>query len=483
MTATRCAIYTRISQDTNGERLGVTRQLDDCLALADRLDWEVLDHFDDNDLSAFDGQRRDGFESLLDAMKNGQVDALICWHTDRLYRSMRDLERLIEIAEANRVQIRTVQSGELDLSTSAGRMMARILGSVARAEGEHKGERQRRANVQKAVAGKWQTANRAFGYTVTGEPLEPEATAIRTAVADVLAGKSIRAVAKEWNGKGLKTTLAGTTQRQHGKDHVVTGTWNGPRVRRVLLNPRYAGLKVHRGKEIGKGDWTALIDEDTHRGLVAYLSDPARIKCTSFVRKYLGSGVYVCGRCGGPMRAAFPGGKGAARTYECKTHQHVVRRGEPLDEYVERLVLGYLSEPETRQRLAVMLHGGERVDVDGLHTRRAALGARLDELAAMFAAGEIDASQLRRGTNDLRAQLAGVDQVLAELSRRSPVADLLAAEDKLREYWDRLYTGHERQSAARNLHCHRAAGAARHQVRLQPHRHRLEGVNGGRRLT
>ena len=97
-----------------------------------------------------------------------------------------------------------------------------------------------------------------------------------------------------------------------------------------------------------------------------------------------------------------------------------------------------MSEPETRQRLAVMLHGGERVDVDGLHTRRAALGARLDELAAMFAAGDIDASQLRRGTNDLRAQLAGVDRVLADLSRRSPVADLLTAGDELQEKWDRL---------------------------------------------
>jgi len=119
--------------------------------------------------------------------------------------------------------------------------------------------------------------------------------------ADVLTGKSIRAVAAEWNAQGLKTTLAGTTQKRDGKEHLVAGTWNSPRVRRLLINPRYAGLKVHRGKVIGKGDWTPLIAVDTHRGLVAYLSDPARIICTSFVRKYLGSGVYVCGRCGGPI--------------------------------------------------------------------------------------------------------------------------------------------------------------------------------------
>src|SRR6476620_6787515 len=148
MSTTRTAIYTRLSADHTGERLGVTRQLEDCLALAQRLGWEVTHRFDDNDLSAFNGKTRPGFEALLDAMKRGEIDGLICWHTDRLYRSMKDLERLIAIAEANRVQIRTVQSGELDLSTSAGRMMARILGSVARAEGEHKGERQKRANAQ-----------------------------------------------------------------------------------------------------------------------------------------------------------------------------------------------------------------------------------------------------------------------------------------------------------------------------------------------
>ena len=64
MTAVRCAIYVRISQDQNGERLGVTRQLDDCLALADRLGWEVVARFDDNDISAFNGKHRPGFQSV-----------------------------------------------------------------------------------------------------------------------------------------------------------------------------------------------------------------------------------------------------------------------------------------------------------------------------------------------------------------------------------------------------------------------------------
>jgi site-specific DNA recombinase len=343
---------------------------------------------------------------------------------------MKDLERLIEIADVARVQIRTVNGGDLDLSNSSGRMLARILGSVARQESEHKGERHRRSNMQKAEAGKWQTANRTFGYTMLGEPLEPEATAFRTAVADVLAGKSIKAVAREWNAKGLKTTLAGCTQKRNGKDYLVPGTWNSPRVRRLLINPRYAGLKVHRGKVVGKGDWTPLIDEDTHRGLVAYLSDPSRIKCTSFERKYQGAGVYICGKCGGAMKSSLPGGR-KTYCYVCRDKADILRSGEPLDEFVTGVVLGRLSQPD-----AHLLLDDKRIDIPALQIDRNALQARLDELADAFAEGAIDASQLRRGTSNLRVKLSAIDSQLADAARTDPVAGLIADREQVQKHWD-----------------------------------------------
>ena len=52
--------------------------------MADRLGWTVVATFDDNDLSAYTGKTRPGFEALLDAMKRGDIDAVICWHPDRL---------------------------------------------------------------------------------------------------------------------------------------------------------------------------------------------------------------------------------------------------------------------------------------------------------------------------------------------------------------------------------------------------------------
>ena len=432
----RAAIYTRISLDQSGQGYGVQRQLEDCLALADRLGWDVVAHYDDNDTSAYNKRkRRPGYENMLQAMKNGEFSALICWHTDRLYRRMGDLETLIDIADAGSIQIRTVQGGNLDLSTSTGRMMARILGSVANQESEHKGERQRRANAQKAAAGTWQTANRAFGYDMSGEPLEPEATAVRTAVQDVLAGKSIAQIAREWNAAGYKTTLAGRTQKNPhtGKVDTVTGRWNGTRVRRVLLNPRNAGLKVHRGEVVSKGEWTPLVDEDTHNGLVAFLTDSSRVLNTSFEKLYMGSMVYRCGLCDAPMRHAIAGNP-RVRRYECTARQHVTRRGEPVDATVEELVLQRLCSPQ----VGLVLDDGEKIDVAALQAKRTGIQARLDELAAMFADGTIDGSQLRSGTEKLRTQLRSVDTVLADLARRSPVADLLAAGENIREEWAKL---------------------------------------------
>jgi site-specific DNA recombinase len=435
----RAAIYTRISNDPKLQGLGVARQLEDCAALAANLGWEVVAHFDDNDTSAYSGRRRHGFEALLEAMTAGHVDAILCWHTDRLYRSLKDLERLIDIAEPAHITIKTVQGGDLDLSTSAGRMVARILGSVARQESEHTGERRRRANGQKAEEGRWQTANRPFGYDMSGQPVPDEAAAYRQAVSDVLGGKSIQGVARDWNAAGLKTTLAGQ-ERKDEHDNVVKvldGKWSAPRVRRLLVNPRYAGRKLHNGKDVGEGNWMPLIDLDTHRGLVAYLSNPARIKNTSFERKYLGSGLYVCGKCGASMKAAMPGGitpTGRAnrktRAYVCRESAHVLRQGQPLDDFVTATLLERLSQPDAQVLLPT-----HNVDVRALQTERAALAETYDGLATLLVEGVLDGPGARRNAAELKAKIAVIDAKLADATRTSPAASLIAAGDKLWERW------------------------------------------------
>ena len=192
---TTTAIYTRISMDRTGEALGVQRQYDACVELANRLGWNVIHHFDDNDISAYNGKQRPGFEALLAAIEDGEIDAFVTWDTDRLYRTLKDLGRLMAIVKANpRFQIRTVNSGEIDLNTSTGRLIATILGATAVKEMEHKSERQKLANEQARTAGKWRHGGAAvFGYDRKGQVVEHEGVLIRDA-ATRSAGRSVGAL-------------------------------------------------------------------------------------------------------------------------------------------------------------------------------------------------------------------------------------------------------------------------------------------------
>jgi site-specific DNA recombinase len=422
----RAAVYLRQSQDQENNRLAITRQREDCYKLCAQRGWTATE-FSDNNISASTRRPRPAYRRMLNEIGAGHFDAVVVWDLDRLYRQPRELEDFIDLADKHRLALATV-TGDCDLSTDNGRLYARIKGAVAKAEGERKAARWKRSNEQKALAGQWTPPpNRCFGYNDDGTPREPEASAIRAAVVDVLAGKSLRRISIDWNESGLLTTK-GTK-------------WNNPRVRRVLMNPRHAGLVVLRGQVVPgvKGDWTPIIDEDMHNGLVATLSDESRRIATTFERKYQGSGVYYCGRCGGPMRAFSPTSGG--RAYVCREKNHLVRRGEPLDNFVTAQVLERLSRPDAH----VLLDNPE-VDLPELQNRRAALVARKDELGTLYGRGVIDGAQFERASVEVRAQLAEIDAQLAEAARTSPVAALLADVGKLTERWEQMSPAHRGQA-------------------------------------
>jgi hypothetical protein len=180
-----------------------------------------------------------------------------------------------------------LKAGELDLTTASGRMTARITGAVARGEVEHMSAQKARATAD----GKWTGGGRPFGYTRDGMELVPvEADAVKDGVRRVLAGESVYSIAKSWQA---------TVPPVRG------GTWHAQNVTRILTRPRNAGLAAHHGEVGGAGSWPAIVTENEHRAVCAILKDPQR-STYSGVRslKWVGSGLYRCGRCCADMRSA-----------------------------------------------------------------------------------------------------------------------------------------------------------------------------------
>jgi DNA invertase Pin-like site-specific DNA recombinase len=417
-----CCIYTRISadkrKDTDDEGMGVARQEKECRALAKRLGMKVAHVYRDNDVSAYTGKTRPQFEAMLDGVKRGQYDAVIAWHQDRLYRSMKDIERVIEVCDPAGALIHTVSGGDLDVSNATGKGLARIVGSINRMESEHKAERVRAARLQQAENGVWFANCRMFGYTDKGTINEPETKLVRKAASDILTGQSASSVIREWNAAGVVTARG--------------NRWILTTFRRLMTNPRYAALCEYRGKVIGPGNWPAVLTVEQHNGLVAVFKDKAsNFKGTSWERKWLGTRRYVCGhrgdggkQCGALMEHYV---SKQAHAYRCMASRHLSRQQPGLDDLVEKVALGLMHD---KGRIGALMAAAskDRDGMDGneLRTRRAALQATKDDLAALFTEGVLDAPSVRRESAKLSAQLGDIDAALAELARRSPLAELMS---------------------------------------------------------
>ncbi len=70
------------------------------------------------------GVRRPGWERLLERVESGESDGVVVWHTDRLFRQPRDLERLIELGERG-VKVYSAH-GARDLADPDDRFILRI---------------------------------------------------------------------------------------------------------------------------------------------------------------------------------------------------------------------------------------------------------------------------------------------------------------------------------------------------------------------
>jgi site-specific DNA recombinase len=419
------AIYCRISNDKVGAGLGVERQEDDCRQLAVRLGWEVVEVYTDNDISAYSGKPRPGYQRMLADLRAGRVDAVIAWHTDRLHRrSGRDtsgaLDEYIDLCQALDIPTETVQSGPLDLSTASGRMTARIHAAVARGEVEHLIERKKRANLQAATDGRWIGGRRPFGYDADGKTVnQAEAEALHWAALQTLAGVSLNAIGAKLNERGVRTAT--------GKE------WRQTELRRVLLRPRNAGYRVHNGEIVGRAEWPAILDEDLWRGVCAVLGDPARRTNWTTTRKYLLSGQARCGApvddgiCGSPVRSfsATAKRRKTKPVYTCRTGKHVIRNAAEVDAYVEAVIVERLSRPDA----ADLLTPDQKGDTSGLHHKDAVLRARLDELGRLAGEGVIDTAQLVQATVAIRRQREEITAQLAAMTRGSVLAGVADAED------------------------------------------------------
>jgi DNA invertase Pin-like site-specific DNA recombinase len=441
------AIYCRISDDREGAGLGVARQEADCRERAARLGWTVAGLYVDNDLSAYSGKIRPDYRRLLDDLRSGVIETVIAWHTDRLHRSPRELEEFIDICEGAGVAVETVKAGPVDLSTPAGRAVARTLGAWARYESEHKAERIRRKALEVAQAGKvWGGAPRPFGFERDRITVrESEAAVIRECVRRVLAGEGVRTLARDLNSRGICTS----TGRQ----------WSAQTLKRMLASGRISGQRDHQprtrneskrslvGEIVADAVWPAIISKEDTARLRALLMDPGRRLTSVKPRRCLLTGILRCAGCGaamcgrpredGRMRYVcnrMPGNNHCGKTYVL---------AEPADECVTHMVKVALDSPDFINAVRAQERDGcaEAVLQQITTDQR-----KLEELAEDYAVDVITRKEWLRARDVLERRLDASRKRLSTTSQSAAIEGLFGDSVMFGEVWEGLSL-HRRRAA------------------------------------
>lgn len=414
---TAAVVYARISKDEAGKHLGVDRQERLCRELATRDGLTVLDVLVDNDVSAYRAKRRPAFERMFEMVQAGQVDAVVTYHADRLYRRTTDLERLVDLVEASGAQVRTVAAGNVDLSTASGRMVARMLGAAAQHESERMGERLRAKGDELAASGKPPGGRPPFGYGPGYVTNPTEAEAVRYMARRVLEGASLLGVARELDARGTRT--------REGRG------WHHSTVRAALLNPAVAGLRVHRGEVAGPGSWDPVLDRQTWEEVRAVLKDPAR-KRKRPARRYLLSGM-VENPNGDPMIGRPDRGPSGALDRRCYATRSPAKPSlsigaDALEELVVEAVLIALDEAALPVPEATESSAAEVEEVE----------AELAELAALRGAGTISLAEWMAAREPLLERLEAAKASASTARRPSASVQLISEPGAVRRAWPSL---------------------------------------------
>lgn len=316
-------IYSRISSDDDArvKQLGVKRQEKACRALVEAQGWSLVDVYCDNNRSASsEDAHRPEFERMLADLRAGRLNKIVVLAQDRLLRKPEELESTMRLLRKLGIrEIQTVTDGVVNIGTTTGRTMARVKGVFDIAYSEYISEKVTQKKEELAVAGlPAGGGSRPYGYETGGLVVrEPEASVLRAAAEQVLSGRSLRSLVRDFNARGI----TGATGRP----------WSINQLSRVLASRRIAGLREHKGELVGKAVWPAIVSPETHERLRAILTGPHRRR-DPVVRSYLFAGIAVCGRegCGSNLIAAKNNG---ARAYRCATDRGgcgklVVKAGE-----------------------------------------------------------------------------------------------------------------------------------------------------------
>lgn len=310
------AIYVRVSsEEQNGDdKVSIDEQLGAITQLVKRNGWTVVNTFQDSERyiktkSPNKGKRvqpsgeyddRPGFLAMLECVKTGNIDAIICWRDDRLVRHPRvnvAIEDALDEGDRERKGKPKIQIFDAT-GTNLDRFTMSIKAAIWKEENKRRVERIHLGKVGTLKAGGWPGVYDRLGYDTIREKGNRGRTIILGSDEEVQTvkdiynwydeGKSVRQIRRMLNAEG---------REQKGRDKRYD--WSHSIITAILRSPDY----------LGKAKWVfsdglemtieipQIIEVELWNRVQKRLDDNFRFSKRNTQGVYLLQHLLVCGEC------------------------------------------------------------------------------------------------------------------------------------------------------------------------------------------
>ena len=238
----RAGIYCRVStQDQVIEGFSLSEQEDRLKKLCDYKEYEIIDIYIDEGISAKD-TNRPHFQRMLNDVKNGKINRIVAYKLDRVTRSIKDLEELVQFLEKYNCSLECAVE-EINTSNANGRFFVRMLTILSQLEIERCSERTI-VGIDGALKAK-HTPICSYGFKKENKCLvidENTAPTIRRIFQEYQEGKSACRIAKDFTD-----------------EKVDNRSWNSTFIDKILTNRIYIG--EYEARKYSKTQETTLIKD------------------------------------------------------------------------------------------------------------------------------------------------------------------------------------------------------------------------------
>ncbi|MFE3522693.1 recombinase family protein [Streptomyces sp. NPDC059161] len=360
--------YARISADTARDGHGVEDQHKVNGETAARLGWTIVHRYTDNDLSAAKAAVvRPDFEAMVKALKSGHmpdgqpVRGVIVVADDRLTRRAGDYERFVDALTYEEGRLYADAKGSKNLYSEDVESMGLFGVVISKMEVRKMQRRARRSHRARAELGIPVGGKRPFGWQDDKLTREPEEAAwLAKGAREVIAGKSLYSILREWREAGVRT--------------INDKEWASRSLKLALWNPRLCGWRKHNGELVRDangvpvvGRWEPIITPKEWMAIDAVFSARVgpNVKSDGTVTdyrtpSYLLTGILRCGKpgadgqiCNSPLRATVRPDLSGGYLYQCPSKEMggcggTGRNGAKIDEFITEAVLAKLEERAAR---------------------------------------------------------------------------------------------------------------------------------------